>query len=137
MNRTFKLLVPLAAALAIAACSSGGSSNVPTGAGTSLMGRSAFAHVPEWQAKHLAHAACPQAVGKPTCLVLISNKNGISPLSGCNPSSTCGWTATQLEKAYNLTSSLGKGSGQKVAVIEAGDDPDAAGTFATYRSQYG
>ena len=137
MNRTFKLLVPLAAALAIAACSSGGSSNVPTGAGTSLMGRSAFAHIPEWQAKHLAHAACPQAVGRPTCLVLISNKNGISPLSGCNPSSTCGWTATQLEKAYNLTKSLGKGSGQKVAVIEAGDDPDAATTFATYRSQYG
>ena len=93
--------------------------------------------VPQWQAQHLAHAACPEVAGKPTCLALISNKNGISPLSGCNPSSTCGWTATQLEKAYNLTGSLGKGSGQKVAVIEAGDDPDAAGTLATYRSQYG
>jgi len=132
-----KFAAPLVAVLAFAACSSGGSSNVPTGAGTSLMGQSAFAHVPEWQAKHLAHAACPQVGGKPTCLALISNKNGISPLSGCNPSSTCGFTATQLEKAYNLTGSLGKGSGQKVAVIEAGDDPDAAGTFATYRSQYG
>jgi hypothetical protein len=132
-----KFAAPLVAALAFAACSSGGSSNVPTGAGTSLMGRSAFAHVPEWQAKHLAHAACPQVVGKPTCLALISNKNGISPLSGCNPSSTCGFTATQLEKAYNLTGSLGKGKGQIVAVIEAGDDADAATTFATYRSQYG
>jgi subtilase family serine protease len=93
--------------------------------------------VPQWQAQHLAHAACPQVVGKPSCLALISNKNGISPLSGCNPSSTCGWTATQLEKAYNLTGSLGKGSGQIVAVIEAGDDPDAATTFSTYRTQYG
>ena len=137
MNRTLKLLVPLAAALTVAACSAGGYSNVPAGAGAPLTGLSAFAHVPEWQAKHLAHAACPQSVGKPFCLVLISNKNGISPLSGCNPSSTWGWTALQLEKAYNVTGSLGKGSGQIVAVIEAGDDPDAATMFATYRSQYG
>jgi len=93
--------------------------------------------VPQWQAKHLAHAACPQVVGKPSCFALISNKNGISPLSGCNPSSGCGWTPSQLETAYKLTGSLGKGSGQIVAVIEAGDDPDAATTFATYRSQYG
>jgi subtilase family serine protease len=91
---------------------------------------------PQWQAKHLARAACPQVVGKPTCFALISNKNGLSPLSGCNPSSTCGFTAIQLEQAYNLTGSLGKGSGQIVAVIEAGDDPDAATTFAGYRSQY-
>jgi subtilase family serine protease len=93
--------------------------------------------VPQWQAQRLAHAACPQVVGKPTCLVLVSNKNGISPFSGCNPSSSCGWTPSQLETRYKLTGSLGKGSGQKVAVIEAGDDPDAAGTFATYRTQYG
>ena len=66
---------------------------------------------------------------------LIAQKNGV-PLSGCNPSSGCGWTPAQLETAYRLTGSLGKGSGQIVAVIEAGDDPDAATTFATYRSQY-
>jgi len=131
-----KLAAPLVAVLAIAACSAGGSSNVPSSAGSSLTGQSAFTRVPEWQAKHLARAACPQVVGKPTCLALISEKHGVSPLSGCNPSSTCGWTATQLETAYNLTGSLGKGSGQVVAVIEAGDDPDAATTFSTYRTQY-
>jgi subtilase family serine protease len=128
-----KFAAPLIAVLAIAACNAGGSSNVPTGAG---IGQSAFTHVPQWQAQHLAHAACPQVVGKPTCLALISNKNGISPLSGCSPSA-CGWTPAQLQAAYNLTSSLGKGSGQVVAVIEAGDDPDAATTFSTYRSQFG
>jgi hypothetical protein len=35
--------------------------------------------VPQWQARQLAHPACPQVVGKPACLALISNKNGISP----------------------------------------------------------
>jgi len=88
------------------------------------------------QAEHLARAACPQVVGKPSCFALISEKNGISPLSGCSPSS-CGWTPSQLETAYKLTGSLGKGSGQIVAVIEAGDDADAATTFTTYRSQFG
>ena len=122
--------------LAIAACNAGGSSSVPTGAGTSVMGQSAITHIPDWQARHLARAACPQVVGKPTCLALIATgKNGVPP--PCSPTSSCGWTATQLEQAYNLTSSLGKGSGQKVAVIEAGDDADAATTFAGYRSQYG
>ncbi len=132
-----KFAGPLVAVLAIAACSTGGSSNVPAAGGAPLMGQSAFDNaIPEWQAKHLAHPACPQVVGRPTCLALISNKNGINPPSGCNPSSTCGWTATQLETAYNLTGSLGKGKGQIVAVIEAGDDADAAETFATYRSTY-
>jgi hypothetical protein len=125
------------AVLAIAACSSSGSSSVPAAGGTSPIGQSAFTrHVPEWQAKNLARTACPQVVGKPTCLALIAEKNGM-PLSGCNPSSGCGWTPSQLQTAYNLTSSLGNGSGVKVAVIEAGDDPDAATTFSTYRSQYG
>ncbi|MGA2759889.1 MAG: hypothetical protein ABSF08_06195, partial [Candidatus Cybelea sp.] len=130
-----KFAAPLVAVLAITACSTGGSSNVPGVAG---VGQSVLTHaIPEWQAKHLAHPACPQVTGRPTCLALISNKNGINPLSGCNPSSSCGWTATQLEAAYNLTGSLGKGSGQIVAVIEAGDDPDASTTFSTYRSTYG
>jgi subtilase family serine protease len=130
-----KFAAPLVAVLAIAACNAGGSSNIPTGAGTSLMGQSASAHVPEWQAKHLARAACPEVVGKPTCLALIATQNGISPLA-CNPSSTCGFTPAQLEAAYNLTGSLAKGKGQIVAVLEAGDDADAAQTFATYRSTY-
>jgi subtilase family serine protease len=94
---------------------------------------SAATHVPEWKAKHLAHAACPQVVGKPTCMVLLSDT--VKP--DCSPSSGCGWTATQLETAYNLTKSLGKGSGQIVAVIEIGDNASASSDLATYRTEFG
>lgn len=93
------------------------------------------AAVPEWQTMHLARATCPQVVGKPTCLALQVQKNGITPL--CSPSSSCGFTPQQLEQAYNITSQLGKGKGTNVAVIEAGDLPDASSDLAMYRSQYG
>jgi hypothetical protein len=122
VNRTFKLLVPLAAALAIAACSAEGSPNMPSSAGPFQMG-SAVTHIPEWQREHLARAVCPQAAGKPVCQVLLEH-TGANP--ECSPSTSCGWTAAQLQTAYILTSSLGKGSGQMVAVIEAGDEPIVA-----------
>jgi subtilase family serine protease len=72
-------------------------------------------------------------VGKPVCQVLLAH-TGADP--NCSPSSSCGWTPAQLEKAYNLTSSLGKGSGQIVAVIEAGDESTASTDLATYRTEY-
>jgi hypothetical protein len=127
-----KLVAPLLAALAIAACNAGGSSNVPASAGGAS---GALKQVPQWQAQHQARAACPQVVGKPTCLALQVEKNGIVPL--CSPSSSCGFTAAQLESAYNLTSKLGNGSGTKVAVIEAGDLSAASTDLSTYRTQYG
>ena len=135
MNASLKLLAPLAAALAIAACNAGGSSNMPsTTTGTSPSSSSSFAgHLPEWQAKHLAHAACPQNTHRPTCQVLVSNM--VSP--ACSPSSGCGFTATQLEAAYELTPSLGNGAGTTVAVIEAGDAPNALSNVQTYRNEYG
>ncbi len=99
MNGTMKLVAPLVAALAIAACSSGNSSNVPTG-GSQTVG-SPSTRIPQWQARHLARATCPQVVGKPSCFALqIIGKNGQPP--PCNPTSTCGFTATQLESAYGL-----------------------------------
>jgi subtilase family serine protease len=89
--------------------------------------------MPQWQAQHLARAVCPQAVGKPACQVLLAH-TGVDPL--CSPSSACGWTPSQLQTAYDLTKSLGKGSGQIVAVIEAGDEATAATDLATYRTEY-
>ncbi|MBV8345588.1 MAG: hypothetical protein JO190_11465, partial [Candidatus Eremiobacteraeota bacterium] len=132
MNGTIKLVAPLVAALAIAACSSGGTSNVPTAGASQTMG-SASTRIPEWQAKGLARAVCPQVAHKPSCLVLQSL---IVP-AGCNPTSTCGFTAQDLETAYNLTPLLGNGSGTKVAVIEAGDLASAATDLSSYRTAYG
>ena len=132
----FSALVFSSVAFVLLAACSGSQPPIGAPAATTQGVATSIHPVPQWQAKHLAHAACPQVVGRPTCLALISNKNGIAPLSGCAPSS-CGWTPSQLETAYKLTGSLRKGSGQIVAVIEAGDDPDAAATFATYRTQFG
>jgi len=133
VNGTIKFVAPLVVALALAACSSGGSSSVPA-SGPSTVG-SASTHVPQWQAQHLARTACPQVVGKPTCFALQVIKNG-QPRP-CSPSSSCGFTPAELQAAYGLTPSLGNGSGTKVAVIEAGDLANAATDVATYRTQFG
>jgi subtilase family serine protease len=123
MGLSWKIVAPLAGALTIAACS-GGSSTIPSNNDS----------VPQWQAKHLARAACPQVVNKPTCLVLISNRVGLA----CSPSSgACGWTPSDLQTRYGLTSYLGAGSGTKVAVIEAGDDNTAVPDLAKYRTEFG
>jgi subtilase family serine protease len=134
VNGTIKLLAPLVAALAIAACNAGGSSNVPAAGGSQTVG-SASTHMPQWQAQHLARTACPQVVGRPSCLALEVTRGGAPP--PCSPSSTCGFTPAELETAYNLTPSLGNGSGTKVALIEAGDLASAATDLAAYRTQFG
>ena len=125
MNGPLKLLVPLVAALAIAACN-GGSSSMPGTAGQSAPSQHA---IPQWQAKHLATAACPLVIGKPTCMVLIGFNRGINPL-------VAGFAPTDIQTRYNLPSST-KGSGQVVALVDAFDQPNAASDLATYRSEFG
>jgi subtilase family serine protease len=133
--KAFLKLFPLVAALAIAGCNAGGSPNMPTG--TSLQsGSSASAHfVPEWQAKHEARRVCKPLAGGAQCHVLLVTK-GVN--SSCSPSGgSCGWRPIDLQTRYNLSGSLGKGSGTIVALIELGDLPSAATDLATYRSTFG
>jgi len=126
-----KLVAPLVAALAVAACSSGASSNVPAG-GTSGQSALTNAHgvVPEWLAKHEARAVCPQVTGRPTCLAL--SERGIQP--ACS-GSQCGWAPKDLETRYKLP--ITKGAGQIVAIVDAGDNPTVASDIVTYRKQFG
>lgn len=83
----------------------------------------------------LAHPACPEVIGKPTCLALVVD-GGVEPL--CSPSSGgCGLTPHDLQARYRLTSSLHKGAGTIVAVVEEGDSQYAASDLVTYRSKFG
>jgi subtilase family serine protease len=129
VNGSVKLLAPLVAALAVAACNAGGSSNVPGTAGEASSPSSSRSTMPEWQAKGLAKAACPQAAGKATCLALIQSKSGISP-------AVSGWAPSDFQTRYNLPSTT-NGKGQIVAIVDAYDNPNVASDVAAYRSQFG
>jgi hypothetical protein len=133
VNGTIRLVAPLVAALAIAACSTSGTSNVPASTGPSL--GSASHQVPAWKAKNLARADCPQVVGRPSCYALRALTHGVP--APCSPTAGCGFTPAELEAAYGLTPYLGNGTGVKVALIEAGDLANAASDLTTYRTQYG
>jgi hypothetical protein len=135
VNGSLKLVAPLIAAVAIAACNSGGTSSVPASVGASQGTQVPYHVMPQWLAKGQAKATCPAVVGKPTCLALLVQKNGITP--ACSPSGGCGFTATQLESAYGITKDLGNGSGTTVAVVEAGDLANATSDLASYRTEYG
>lgn len=129
-------LFSLMVALAIAGCNAGGSSSTPTSGAPSQGGSSASAHfVPEWQARHEARRACKLLAGGVQCDVLVVTK-GVRP--NCSPSGGgCGWRPIDLQTRYNLTGSLGRGSGTIVALIELGDLPGAASDLATYRTEFG
>ena len=128
MNGTIKLAIPLLAALALPACNAGGSASVPGTSGQSAMQTRSHG-VPMWQAKGLAHPACPQVVGKPTCLALIQSKSGISP-------TVAGWAPIDFQTRYNLPSGT-NGSGQIVAIVDAYDNPNVAGDLGVYRTNFG
>jgi subtilase family serine protease len=53
-----------------------------------------------------------------------------------NSSPTGGYGPSDLQSAYNLTSSTA-GAGQTVAIVDAYDHPNAASDLVTYRAQYG
>ncbi|HYL27344.1 MAG TPA: peptidase S8 [Candidatus Nitrosotalea sp.] len=126
MNGSLRLSGSLVLALAIAACSAGGTSNVPAiGGATSQSARS----IPEWQANHLAVPACAGSrVNQMQCDALIV-RTGIGP-------DVAGWTPSALQTRYNLPSSS-KGKGTIVAIVDAFDNPNVASDLAAYRSEFG
>ncbi len=72
MNAPLKLAVPLLAALAVAACNAGGSSNLP---GSTAQTVSQGHSVPYWQSENLARRVCPEVQpGYAQCDALIVNR---------------------------------------------------------------
>ncbi|MGA8575249.1 MAG: hypothetical protein WB609_06090 [Candidatus Cybelea sp.] len=132
MKAPVKLVVPLAAALAIAACNSSGSPSVPGSTGTSSSTSQVqfplHGPTPQWIAKNLAKPACPQVIGKPTCLALIESKSGISR-------TVSGWAPIDFQTRYHLPSGT-NGSGQIVAIVDAYDNPNVASDMAAYRTEF-
>ena len=75
-------LCTLAATIAITSCNSGSTSSLPATAGQTA---AATHPVPEWQAKHLAQAACPPAgPGEAQCAALVMNEGGALGLAGAS-----------------------------------------------------
>jgi subtilase family serine protease len=82
------------------------------------------------------HAACPGpgAAGTARCHAHILDRrpDGTVP----NASSPSGYNPADLQSAYKLPSKTA-GSGQKVAIVDAYDDPNAESDLAVYRSKFG
>ncbi len=123
MKVPLKLVAPLVAALAIAACNAGGNSTMPGASGqTGALVR----HIPQWEATHSAIPACVGSrIGQAQCDVLIAVRHDGAGLSAAN-----------LEDAYKLPSAT-KGKGASVYIVDAYDNPDVANDFAEYRSVMG
>jgi subtilase family serine protease len=120
-----KLVAPLLATLAIAACNAGGSSNVPATSGAPV---SQNRSIPDWQANGTAKRVCPDVpIGYAHCDALIMTKQ-VTP-------AVAGWQPIDFQTRYNLPSSS-KGSGQIVAIVDAYDNPNATSDLATYRTEF-
>jgi hypothetical protein len=124
VNQYVRLLAPLLAAIALAACA-GGSSSLPSATGQAT---AANVSLPHWLLTGSARPACAGSrVGHPQCDVLIENR--VRP-------AVAGWTPANIEAAYNLPSSS-NGSGQIVAIVDAYDNPNVASDLSYYRSYFG
>lgn len=125
MKVPLKLVAPLVAALAIAACNAGGNSSMPGAPGQ--MGAQA-SDIPQWEATHSAIPACVGSrVGQAQCDALIAT--GVQH-------NLIGLSAANLEDAYKLPSAK-KGKGASVYIVDAFDNPNVATDFAEYRSVMG
>ena len=128
MNATMKLVAPVVAALAIAACSGGSPSTLPS----APMGPAGVQANPDWQSAHSAVRACSgdRMHGMMQCdALLIASRGGMRP-------DVSGWGPADFQARYNLPSST-KGAGQIVAVVDAYDNPNVSSDLATYRSNFG
>jgi subtilase family serine protease len=72
-------------------------------------------------------------MGQAQCDVLISTDQTVGRI---HHDAYPGWSASSLEKAYNLPSST-KGKGQVVGIVDAYDNPNVVSDFNTYRAGMG
>ncbi|MGI8680466.1 MAG: putative Ig domain-containing protein [Jatrophihabitans sp.] len=83
--------------------------------------------------------SCTQHVspGQYTCFAERRSDLGFKPKAQINPQATpSGYGPSSLQSAYKLPSATA-GNGQRVFIVDAYDDPNAASDLASYRSQFG
>jgi Subtilase family len=125
VNVPVKLVAPIVAALAVAACNAGGYSNLPATSGITPMQSTS---IPHWKATGEAEQVCPDVpAGYAQCDVLLMGSKFSPDVAGFGP--------PDLQAAYNLPSST-KGTGEIVAIVDAYDNPDAATDVAAYRKEF-
>ena len=116
MNGTIKLVAPLVAALAVAACNAGGSSNVPGTTGQNVQAQAPVSRIGSPSIRRRGPVQKSARPGLAHCEVLIQNGGPSSP-------NVAGWAPVDFQTRYNLPSST-KGAGQIVAIVDAYDNPN-------------
>ena len=78
----------------------------------------------------------PTSPGVMACLSVI--KSGTRAPFHADLVNPFAYSPVNLQQAYNLVAaSKGRGKGMTVAIVDGGDDPDAAGNLAAYRKEWG
>jgi len=81
-----------------------------------------------------AQAVCgPAAAGGAQCLSDVLHPSGVAP----DNSSPTGLAPSVIEGVYGFTSASGAGAGQTIALVDAYNDPSAAGDLNAFSAEYG
>jgi hypothetical protein len=128
MKRSKRIRRALSAGLAAALLSGcgglGSSPSVPEAPTQDLASTSQM--MPDWQASHSAHMACPGRAGEAQCLALVLDKRVQDDIAG--------WAPADLEQRYNLP--ISRGSGEIVAIVDAYDNPNVSADLNAYRKAF-
>ncbi len=130
MRHQARVLLALAASVALAACSENATQPTSIASPNPSAARSATGFA--MKALHARVCPGPAAAGNALCHSIVQVDRGGKPKPNPTPS---GYTPADLHAAYNLPTS--GGSGQLVAIVDAYDDPNAESDLAVYRSQFG
>ena len=122
-------LTRLLAALGVAAVSLGAAASTIAEAAPSTTGQAA---------RNIAVCPAPQNTLTARCHAILhvrATGDGAQPAASSGPS---GYGPADLQAAYGLAAAAGaNGAGSTVALVDAYDDPNAAGDLGVYRTQYG
>ncbi len=132
MHKRLKLAALAAAAALLASCS-GGTNSVPSTPGTGSAPTAQSIIQSCAQLLPGDDARCFAEFDTVTSGTILKGGRQIQSTANATPS---GYGPSDLQSAYALPSSSA-GSGQTVAIVDAYDDPNAAGDLSVYRSQYG